>query len=185
MARGSDPGSFQITAPALGPRAGEPLCVPFKSAVCIFQSPQGLPKVSTTGLQNQLSGASSFPCRILGLGRLMWGPVPSALEENLCSYNCSPVYGLLTQGHGSPLYSNSTPPTCLVVTPSLYFMEGLFWQVLVFLINSVSVNSFNFGVSLRGGGFTNSCEKKRREKPRRKGKIFPFECRVPKNSKER
>ena len=26
---------------------------------------------------------------------------------------------------------------------------------------------------------------KRSEKQRRKGKIFPFECRVPKNSKER
>ena len=35
------------------------------------------------------------------------------------------------------------------------------------------------------GGRTNSCEKKRREKQRRKGKIYPFECRVPKNSKER
>ena len=30
-----------------------------------------------------------------------------------------------------------------------------------------------------------SCEKKRSEKQRRKGKINPFECRVPKNSKER
>ena len=28
-------------------------------------------------------------------------------------------------------------------------------------------------------------EKKRSEKQRRKGKIYPFECRVPKNSKER
>ena len=32
---------------------------------------------------------------------------------------------------------------------------------------------------------TNSCEKKRSEKQRRKGKICPFECRVPKNSKEK
>ena len=32
---------------------------------------------------------------------------------------------------------------------------------------------------------TNSCEKKRSEKPRRKGKIHPFESRVPKNIKER
>ena len=30
----------------------------------------------------------------------------------------------------------------------------------------------------------NSCEKKS-EKQRRKGKLYPFECRVPKNSKER
>ena len=34
------------------------------------------------------------------------------------------------------------------------------------------------------GGLTNSCEKKRGEKQRRKGKIYPFECRVPKNSKK-
>ena len=34
------------------------------------------------------------------------------------------------------------------------------------------------------GGLTNSCEKKRSKKQRRKGKLYPFECRVPKNSKE-
>ena len=34
------------------------------------------------------------------------------------------------------------------------------------------------------GGLKNSCEKKRSERQRRKGKIYPFECRVPKNSKE-
>ena len=35
------------------------------------------------------------------------------------------------------------------------------------------------------GGLTNSCEKKRSEKQRRKGNTYPSECRVPKNSKER
>ena len=35
------------------------------------------------------------------------------------------------------------------------------------------------------GGLTNSCEKKRSEMQRRKGKIYTSECRVPKNSKER
>ena len=35
------------------------------------------------------------------------------------------------------------------------------------------------------GGLTDSCEKKRGEKQRRKGKIYPFECRVQKNSEER
>ena len=35
------------------------------------------------------------------------------------------------------------------------------------------------------GGLTNSCEKKISEKQRIKGKIYPFECRVPKNSKEK
>ena len=36
-----------------------------------------------------------------------------------------------------------------------------------------------------GGGLTNSYEEKRSERQRRKGKIYPFEYRVPKNSKER
>ena len=35
------------------------------------------------------------------------------------------------------------------------------------------------------GSLTNSCEKKISEKQRRKGKIQPSDCRVPKNSKER
>ena len=35
------------------------------------------------------------------------------------------------------------------------------------------------------GGLTNSCEKKKSEKQRRKGKIKTCECRVPKNSKKR
>ena len=35
------------------------------------------------------------------------------------------------------------------------------------------------------GGLSNSCEKKRSKKQRIKRKIYPFECRVPKNSKER
>ena len=34
------------------------------------------------------------------------------------------------------------------------------------------------------GGLTNSCEKKGSEKQRRKGKIYPYEFRVPKNTKE-
>ena len=35
------------------------------------------------------------------------------------------------------------------------------------------------------GGLTNSCEKKRSEKQRRKGKIQASECRVPKKSKKK
>ena len=35
------------------------------------------------------------------------------------------------------------------------------------------------------GGLTYSCEKKRSEKQKRKGKIYSFKCRVPKKSKER
>ena len=36
-----------------------------------------------------------------------------------------------------------------------------------------------------GGVLTNSCEKKGSEKQRKKGKIYPSECRVLKNTKER
>ena len=36
---------------------------------------------------------------------------------------------------------------------------------------------------LSGEALQISCEKKRSEKQRRKEKIYPFECRVPKNSK--
>ena len=35
------------------------------------------------------------------------------------------------------------------------------------------------------GGLTNICEKKRSKRQRRKGKINPFKCGVPKNSKEK
>ena len=35
------------------------------------------------------------------------------------------------------------------------------------------------------GGLTNSCEKKRSERQRRKGKIYPSEFRIPKNSKDK
>ena len=35
------------------------------------------------------------------------------------------------------------------------------------------------------GGLTDSCENKGSNKQRKKGKRYPFECRVPKNSRER
>ena len=41
------------------------------------------------------------------------------------------------------------------------------------------------GKMVLSGGLTNSFEKKRSKRQSRKGKIHPFECRVPKNSKER
>ena len=34
------------------------------------------------------------------------------------------------------------------------------------------------------GGLTNSLEKKRSKRQRRKGKIYPFESRIPKNNKD-
>ena len=50
------------------------------------------------------------------------------------------------------------------------------------MIKEIEMQKIKMAVS---GGLTNSCETKRSEKQRRKGKIYPFECRGPKNSKER
>ena len=49
----SDPGSFQITASSLGPRACEILYVPFKSLVSISHNPLGLLKASPADQQSQ------------------------------------------------------------------------------------------------------------------------------------
>ena len=52
-AGGSDPGSFQITASALGPGVCEILCSHFKSGVSLSHSLLALLKVSPIGLQSQ------------------------------------------------------------------------------------------------------------------------------------
>ena len=41
------------------------------------------------------------------------------------------------------------------------------------------------GKTVVWGGLTNSYEKKKGERQRRKEKIYPLQCRVPKDSKER
>ena len=54
LTSGSDPGSFHITASALGARACEILCAPFKSGVSVSHSPLAFPKLIPTGLQSQM-----------------------------------------------------------------------------------------------------------------------------------
>ena len=49
-----------MTASALGPRACEILCEPFKSGVSISHSSLGLPKVSPIGLQSQIVWGLDF-----------------------------------------------------------------------------------------------------------------------------
>ena len=56
-----NPGSYQITASALGPGAGEVLCALLESGVTISLSPLGLLKVSPTGLQSQMLWGLIFP----------------------------------------------------------------------------------------------------------------------------
>ena len=53
-ASGSDPGSFQTTASALGLGACEILCMPFKYRVSISYSPPALLFSSSAGLQSQM-----------------------------------------------------------------------------------------------------------------------------------
>ena len=98
---GSDPGSFQITASALGSGVCAILCVPFKSGVSVSHSPLALPEVNPTGLKAKRSGGSSSWCRTLGLWSPMWGSDPSLLGENLRNYNYPPVCGSPARGCGS------------------------------------------------------------------------------------
>ena len=82
---GSDPGSFQITASALGPGARGILCVPFKSGVFISHCPLGLPKEALLAFKAKYSGGSSSLSRTPGLGRPMLGLDPLFLRKNLCN----------------------------------------------------------------------------------------------------
>ena len=87
LAGGADPGSFPITAFALGSGSREILCVPFKSETSISHSLLGLRKVGPTGLQNQMFWGLSSHFRTPGLRTTMWGLDPLLLEGNLCNYH--------------------------------------------------------------------------------------------------
>ena len=121
---GSEPGSFQMTASALGPGACEILCEPFKNGVSISHSSLGLPKVSPIGLQSQTFWGLDFLMQDPRAEVPHVGLRPSLFGENLCNCNYSFLWGgSPTWGYGSWLYCASAPPTHLIVVPSLY----LFW----------------------------------------------------------
>ena len=52
------------------------------------------------------------------------------------------------------------------------------------VIKTIPIKEMQKGKMVVRRGLTNSCEKKKSKRQRRKGKIYPFECRVPKNSKK-
>ena len=52
-------------------------------------------------------------------------------------------------------------------------------------IKTIPKNEIQKSKMAVSGFLTNSCEKKKSEKQRRKGNIYPSECRVSKNRKER
>lgn len=72
-AGGSDPGSFQITASAVGPGACEIWDVVISSELSISHSCLALLKVSPASFKALCSGASFSRFKTLGLGSLTWG----------------------------------------------------------------------------------------------------------------
>ena len=90
----SDPGSFQMTASALGCSAPEILCAPFKSGVSVPHSPLELLKVSSTGLQS---------LAFWGLVFLLQTPYLLGRSSENCS--CCPICELPTWG-----YTATVPP---------------------------------------------------------------------------
>ena len=67
--------------------------------------------------------------------------------------------------------------------------EKLWAEVRCFVqeavIKTILKKKLQKGKMIVSGGLTNSCEKKRSGRQRRKEKTYPLERRVPKNSKER
>ena len=60
------------------------------------------------------------------------------------------------------------------------------WEISEFPIRYKDLNNGEVrNAKKQNGCLRNSCEMKRSEKQRKKGKIYAFECRVPKNSKQR
>ena len=57
----SVPGSYEVTAFALGLSAHEILCAPFKSEVSVFPKPVELLQLSPTSLQSQMLWGLLFP----------------------------------------------------------------------------------------------------------------------------
>ena len=94
------PGSYEVMALALGPRAHKTLCVPFKSEVFVFCSPMEFLWSSPPGPQSQRLWGFLFPMPVLQdrkpdielriltpVGELLW-------------YNNSLVYGERLPTHG-------------------------------------------------------------------------------------
>ena len=104
----SEPGSFQITASALGPSLCEILCAPFESRVSISYSPLALRKVSPTGLQSPMFWKLFFLVQDPQAGKPNVGSYPSVLRENFCNCNYPPFVGRPPKGMG--LDSTLSPP---------------------------------------------------------------------------
>ena len=79
----SSPGSYQITAFALGPSACEILCVPLQSEVSISSRPLELPKLSPLAFKVKCSRGYCPPSAGPRLRSYIWGSELSLLWESL------------------------------------------------------------------------------------------------------
>lgn len=147
-AGGSDLDYFQINASSLGLGSCEILCASFNSAVSISHSSLALPKVSSPGLQRQMFGELILLRHVPELQSPRWDPDPCSLWR-ICICNHAVLADHLTGGMG------------LDYTVSLFLTIKELWYISlvidlsvsfqVILINSFSVNSYNFGVAMGGG----------------------------------
>lgn len=81
----SDPGSYPLTASALGSVVQENLCAPFKNEVSIPPALSFFQKQDPPGFEAKCSGSFASWSRTLRLGSLTWGSNHSLLWENLCN----------------------------------------------------------------------------------------------------
>ena len=78
-----------------------------------------------------------------------------------------------------------------MATHSSTFPWKVPWTEVHDIVQEVEIKTIPKGKKMQKGkmivcgDLTNNCEKKRSERQRRKGKVYPFERRVPKNSTER
>lgn len=114
----------------------------FSSCLWLFQ------KSAPLAFKARYAGGLSSQSRSLMQGLDLW-----LLGEDLCNCNYSLICAFPAQGYESQLYHVSTSPTCLVVVPYFYLqLQMIFSDSLqVIIINSCSVNSWKFGVPVRGG----------------------------------
>ena len=103
-------------------RACETLCEPFKSGISISHCFLGLPKVSLTGLQSQMSLRSYSLCRTLGLQNLCGVQIIYPLQRS------SPVV-LILSFVGHPIRGMS-----LDYTATLRFLPVSLWSLLYTLV---------------------------------------------------
>ena len=138
----SGPGSYQITAFALSPRACDILCTPFKNEVSVSPSPVGLLILSPAGLKSQMFWELIFPVQGPQAGEPDVGlRTLTAVGEPLqCNY--PPVVGHPPGGKG-PDYIASPPflPVLLWFVPYVFSCRrsflvgcGLFSSMVVLQI---------------------------------------------------